>query len=205
MSDEMKDKARSMRIKALKQAVKQVTGNEEPITFSGDEPTSPVHEQFLEQVLEYEMSPDTTGAAILAEGGLEVPPSATLADKELSEKLWEQLEYMGQRSIFVMHTDHLSDRELYRFLETEFAGGSIKDFGAMGGWFTYDLISSGSDEDNDIYLRHYATVKARADWQRDYPDESIPPMEAPPYDRDRDLPRGPHDGEFLEYDSRRLH
>ncbi len=52
MNNDTKDKARSMRIKALKQAIKQVTNDEELIALGGDEPTSPAQEQFLEQVLD---------------------------------------------------------------------------------------------------------------------------------------------------------
>jgi hypothetical protein len=54
-----------------------------------------------------------------------------------------------------------------------------------------DLTGSGSDEDNHVYLRYYADEKYRRDWANDWPDDTVPEHEDPPFDRDRYLPQSP--------------
>jgi hypothetical protein len=52
-----------------------------------------------------------------------------------------------------------------------------------------DLVSSGSDEDNELYLKYYADEQTREQWTEDFPDMEIPERVQPPYDRDRLLPQ----------------
>lgn len=56
---------------------------------------------------------------------------------------------------------------------------------------TYDLVSSGSDEDTQAWLKYYADEDTRRQWAKDFPDDILPPHEDPPYDRDRHLPQHP--------------
>ena len=58
------------------------------------------------------------------------------------------------------------------------------------------LVSSGSDEDIDIWLTYYADDDSRAQWRRDFPDAEIPERKTPPYDRDRLLPQAQYDVEL---------
>ena len=51
-----------------------------------------------------------------------------------------------------------------------------------------DVIGCCSQEDLQIYLKHYADEETRKQWARDSPDDVIPAHEDPPYDRDRYLP-----------------
>lgn len=53
------------------------------------------------------------------------------------------------------------------------------------------MIGGGSEEDNQIYLRYYATEDERADWKRQFPEDELPSRAKPPYDRDRLLPQEP--------------
>jgi hypothetical protein len=57
--------------------------------------------------------------------------------------------------------------------------------------YIIDLTSSGSDEDNQIYLKYYADEEHRNQWALDWPDDPMPDHENPPYDRDRTLPQSP--------------
>jgi hypothetical protein len=52
----------------------------------------------------------------------------------------------------------------------------------------YSAVSSGSDEDNDVYLKFFADEDYRQRWAEQFPDHPIPPHVDPPYDRDRLLP-----------------
>ncbi len=55
-----------------------------------------------------------------------------------------------------------------------------------------DFLSSGSDEDNELYLKYYADDDYRRRWRDDWPNDVIPPHVDPPYDRDGNLPNAGH-------------
>jgi hypothetical protein len=115
--------------------------------------------------------------------GFRVVPSPP--DESLSEHLHMLIERLADVNVLVRSTDHLSDRELYAFLLSQL-GGHISLF--PNSFVFLDVIVGGSEEDNDIYLRYYATEKDRARWSEEFPHSVIPPREKPPYDRDRLLP-----------------
>ena len=70
---------------------------------------------------------------------------------------------------------------------------------AGSGWVNHiDVIGGGSEEDIEIGLRYYDTEEQRGHWAKDFPDDVIPPHEAPPFDRDRHLPgAGPMAGDSV--------
>ena len=89
-----------------------------------------------------------------------------------------------------VHTNHWNDRELYEHLWNETLHEFTMDFPPGSGWNCHiDFLSSGSDEDNYLYLKYYADEQCREQWQKDFPDEVIPPHVDPPYDRDSKLPK----------------
>lgn len=123
---------------------------------------------------------------VFRERGMTIPDDdSTLDDAALTAKLWEVLEAMASVGMIVDSTDHLSDRELYRYLVKDalLEGIPLSD----GGTWHLSPIGGGSEEDNEIYLRYYADDETREDWQRGS-DTPIPPKEKLPYDRDRTLP-----------------
>lgn len=95
---------------------------------------------------------------------------------------------MAAICMVVESTDHLSDRELYRWLVTDALCEEtfLPLPGSGGAWHT-SPIGGCSEEDNEIYLRYYADDDTRERWHRDF-GETLPPKEKPPYDRDRLLP-----------------
>ncbi len=68
-------------------------------------------------VYDFEMAPLTTNLQQLRELGIEVPPEAGLEDEELERRLWEVIEGLARLQVYLISTDHLSDRDLYRQLE----------------------------------------------------------------------------------------
>ncbi|MEQ8764359.1 MAG: hypothetical protein RL885_10560 [Planctomycetota bacterium] len=143
----------------------------------------------------WEEIPETSLHERLLAAGIELPPTQSLGDAELSAKLSRVIEWMADHQTFLSSTDHLSDRELYRHLIEEVFQEPMKDFesilppAAAARWQHHiDLVSSGSDEDIQNYLRYYCNDEERETWRRDFPDIEIPPKEKPPYDRDRFLP-----------------
>lgn len=109
------------------------------------------------------------------------------SDQDLNLALMKLIDRLADVGVFLRSTDHLSDRELYDFLVH---GDLLRAHRALlpDSFVCCDVIGGGSEEDNEIYLRYYATDDERAGWKRDFPHHELPPHEKPPYDRDRLLP-----------------
>lgn len=119
-----------------------------------------------------------------------MPPSGKLSDTELNAKLWEGINAFALMGVYLEHTDHLNDRELYiLLLEDILLEGMIFQSGEMNLACHIDLIGSGSNEDNGIYLKYYADENDRTLWTREFPDEPVPNREQLPFDRDCQLPK----------------
>lgn len=156
---------------------------------SADAPPE-IEEAFLRSVVAYESASMTTHFEQIEHAGVKLTPPEKLDDAALTAKLWEVIQTLVQLSTFLENTNHLSDRELYTELWQESLRESTPCLPAGSGWVCHlDLIGSGSDEDNDLYLRYYADERTREHWRGDFPDAEIPPHENPPFDRDRLLPR----------------
>ncbi|MGA7614316.1 MAG: hypothetical protein WBX15_03975 [Thermoanaerobaculia bacterium] len=124
---------------------------------------------------------------VLRARGVEIPDETSLDDAKLYERLWAILKAMAEIGIYVESTNHLSDRELYRYLVGHvLVEETILPGSPMGGWF-YSPIGGCSEEDIEIYLRYYADEDERESFRED--DRPLPPKETPPYDRDRLLPQ----------------
>jgi hypothetical protein len=124
---------------------------------------------------------------ILREDGIEIPDVPPEDEAVLRAKLFEVIEGMADIGMVVENTDHLSDRELYRYL----VGDALLEETMLpigpGGFWHLSPIGSGSEEDNEIYLRYYADDEYREMWRRET-GAVLPLREKPPCDRDRFLP-----------------
>jgi len=78
-------------------------------------------------VYDLEMAPMTSNLKQLTDLGLAVPPPAEMDERELHEKLWEVVESLGDLGVFLLHTDGLSDRELYSRLFHEILTEPVRD------------------------------------------------------------------------------
>jgi hypothetical protein len=96
--------------------------------------------------------------------------------------------------VYIEQTDHLSDRELYTHLWNDSLREETKALSLVsnGAWHI-QLLGSGSEEDNQLYMKYYADEDYRRQWHKDFPKDPIPPRQDPPYDRDRLLPRHNYD------------
>lgn len=159
-------------------------------TYTGEESTPEMHEEFLRNMKMIESGPFITGLERLEKVGVHMPDPSTLDDGALYAKLWEVIHALAAMDIELCHTDHLSDRRLYEHLWNDTLREEDPDLPAGSGWTqTYDLIGSGSDEDIDICLRYYDDEEQRQRWAKSFPNDVIPPHEALPFDRDLHLPR----------------
>ena len=153
-----------------------------------------MEEEFLRHVLEYETAEPLSLLTWLANLGVEVPTPDQLDDKTLSTKLQEVIYGMACLGAYVVHTNHVSDRELYEILSDCFTEEVVLFPENPDYAYIIDLIGgfeSGNDQDAHTYLKYYADEKARVKWGHDLPGDKIPKHEDPPFDRDRFLPQSP--------------
>ena len=120
----------------------------------------------------------------LRQRGIDIPALPPDDDAELHAKLQELIEEMFEIGIIVDFTDHLSDRDLYRYLVDDVLLVETMLSTSVGGHWHISAIGGGSKEDNEVYLRYYADDEDRERWRREFGDP-LPPKEEPPYGRDR--------------------
>lgn len=176
------------RIEKLRDEVRKLGG-----TFSAEmEVPADLEEEFLRHILEYEHAQPITVLQLLKNAGLEVPAPDDLDEGELSAKLWEVIERMSSLGAYLLHTNHLSDRELYAYLYGDGLSEEAMLFPEDPNYaYMIDLTGSGSEEDNQVYFRYYADEDYRRQWRKDWPADVIPDHVDPPFDRDAKLPQSP--------------
>lgn len=192
MTDEPRsghDIDQEIRINELREAAREAAGGDMTEWESFDCPPE-ISEQFWANVLKYESADTTCHFIQLEDRGITLPPPEDLDDDSLTAKLWEVIRALAQMNVFLSQTDHWSDRELYEHMWHETLREITMDLPPNSGWTHHiDFLSSGSDEDNYLYLKFYADDEWREQWHKDWPEHEIPPHVDPPYDRDSKLPQ----------------
>lgn len=176
------------RIAKLRREVEKLGGG----TMSLESMPADMEEEFLRHVLEYENAEPISLLRLLENSGLEVPPPEQFDDENITIKLKVLIDRMASLGAYLLHTDHLSDRALYEYLYHDGLREEAVLFPENPSYaYMIDLTGSGSEEDNQIYLKYYADEQYRQQWANDWPDDVLPEREAPPFDRDRFLPQSP--------------
>lgn len=157
-----------------------------------DEPSrcpAEIKEKFWEYVAAFEQAAWNQPFQVLIESGISLPSPDELDDSQLTAKLWEVVNALSLLHVYLHHTNHLSDRELYVQLWSDLLREEMvmppdnADFACH-----IDLVGSGSEEDIYIYLKYYADDDERNWWVKEWPGERIPDRDEPPFDRDHFLP-----------------
>jgi hypothetical protein len=157
--------------------------------FPGSDPSDSAYEAQLRAC-----EPDnwTPPAQELAKESVSLLPPAEITEETLAPILWELLHNLALRGFYVLHTDHLSDSELYNGLwqhglrePAHLPGRSPR-----GGWF-HDFLGSWGEDDTRLWLRYYASDEERAKHAAEWPKDALPPKEKLPFNRDWRLPKGP--------------
>ncbi len=176
------------RITRLREELEKLGGS----TTSFEAMPADLEEEFLRHVLEYESAQPISLFTMLENSGLEIPSSTELSNEKLWPKLKEIIDAMGSLGAYLLHTNHLTDRELYEYLYNEGLREEAVLFPENPSYaYMIDLTGSGSDDDNNTYLKYYADEEHRRQWAQDWPEDRIPDHEDPPFDRDKNLPRSP--------------
>lgn len=123
----------------------------------GDDFDEEMHESFLRRVLAFEDEPETTIRAQFAASGYDAP-----------RDLWTLIGRLAELNIVIERTNHLDDAALCEFLL-----GSLDEPLHLPNYpetITHiDLVGSGSDEDNALFFRYYASDEEREHWMREFP------------------------------------
>ena len=151
-----------------------------------------MEEEFLRHVLEYETAEQISLLRLLENSGVKVPAPESLDDDVLKLKLKEIIDRMASVGAYLLHTNHVSDRDLYEYLYNDALREETVLFPENPSYaYMIDLTGSGSEEDNQTYLKYYADAEYRRQWAHDWPGDPMPEHEEPPFDRDRYLPQSP--------------
>ena len=151
-----------------------------------------MEEEFLRHVLEYETAEQISLLRLLENSGLEIPAPESLDDDALKIKLKDVIDRMATVGSYLLHTNHVSDRDLYGYLYHEALREETVLFPENPSYaYMIDLTGSGSEDDNQTYLKYYADEEYRRRWAHDWPNDPMPEHEEPPFDRDRFLPQSP--------------
>jgi hypothetical protein len=159
------------------------------------------YREFVKKMELFENGPTTTNFAQLIAHGIQLPDPDSISDADISAKLWEVIAGLSRLRVYLDQTDHLNDRELYATLWRDVLRTDVPAIDEIGFNNHVGLLSPGSEEQTEVYLRYYADEDERKDWVKDSSDCDLPPHEDPPYHRDLLLPRicHEHGPEALEW------
>jgi len=182
------DPTQEERIAKLRAELEKLGGS--TVSF---EPMPPdIEEEFLRHVLERETTQALTLYDQLKRTGAEIPSADQLDDTALLCELLSLIQRLATLGVYLIQTNHLSDRQLYEYLYHQALREEAILYPDNPSYaYIIDPIGNGSDEDNLIYLKHYADEQYRNDWAHDWPDNPMPPHEDPPFSRDSSLPQSP--------------
>ena len=144
------------RIEHLKQQLKK-QGKENIISLGQDDSSPELEEKFYQYILDFEKIEAVQLFETLVNGGLDLPSPEKLDDVQMSEKLWQVINGLSFLGVFLYSTDHLSDRELYKYLWHDcLHEPAIIQPENQDSAYHIDMIGSGSEEDLFIFLKYYA-------------------------------------------------
>lgn len=156
------------------------------------EPTGDISPEFelsfLAHVLAWETGPSSTHGEWLVRHGFVFEPPDELSGHRLKCELWRLIEALAVARVFLCHTNHLSDAELYARLWNDVLDADAPDFARTpDDACHWDFADAGSG-DEQTWLMHYASEEARQAWVHEFRDVVLPPRRRPPYCRDHRLP-----------------
>ena len=108
---------------------------------------------------------------------LEIPSPDSLSEEAISVVLWETIHRRYCQNVVLRFTDHLSDRELYKIIYRDILPCCEKKVEIPGKFLEWRCV-----EDNETWLRYYASPVERRRFQEEY-DVEMPPREEPQYRR----------------------
>ncbi len=142
--------------------------------------------EFLSSLLAWEKAP-VLPIAQWFEPELVMAHHQTLDDDELNQRLHQVIGRLYEKNILLVHTSHLSDRQLYCLIVRDILPAQEKKVVLPKKslkWQCLDIV-----EDEESWLRFYATEEERQTWSFET-GISLPPKEPLPFTRSLPQHRG---------------
>ncbi len=114
---------------------------------------------FWAMIYDFERAPRTTNRAQLAAMGVELPAGGELADDEVVVQLWTVIEALARLGVYLMNTDHLTDRQLYERLEREVLDEDVPDI--VGNDGTQEWVDLSTLEEQELFDELYGCSPER--------------------------------------------
>jgi hypothetical protein len=127
--------------------------------------------------------------SLLARQGFVPATLERLGRQQIRGRLWELIYVMAARGCYLSCTDHLSDIELYQWLDENWLEEPAPQTPFEGQWSVRlsPVIACSEKEGTILWLRFYADSEERDQFVADW----VPDHEDPQHDRDRFLPEAP--------------
>jgi hypothetical protein len=179
--------ARAERASRREQLVKKIRELGGDVPESNGDP-SEMELVFLERVVAWETRPVSTHGEWLAQRGYVFEPPDALRGPQLEKELWRLIKALAVARVFLEHTDHLGDTELYARLWNEVLDADAPDFARTPeDACHWDFADAGAGQEQ-IWLTYYASEAERQDWVDEFPEVVLPSRKTPPCRRDFQLP-----------------
>lgn len=138
-----------------------------------------VENEFLSAILAWERAPVLPISQWFSPS-LTPPLADQLAPEELHEVLWDMIDKLASRCIYLDFTDHLSDAELYRLVVRDILPSHEKMVDLTSHCIYYNCAEQ--DGDPETWLRYYASEEERMGWMEET-GQPLPPVESSPFPR----------------------
>ncbi|MSR18560.1 MAG: hypothetical protein EXS00_05220 [Phycisphaerales bacterium] len=94
-------------------------------------------------VYDFEIAPQTTNLSQLRQMGFELAAASSVTEEEISSALLALVQALARLDIYLLHTNHLTDRELYDRLEGTVLRELVRDLPAGCGVHEYIDMAAG--------------------------------------------------------------
>lgn len=144
-----------------------------------------VENEFLTAILAWEKAPVLPIREWFSPP-LSPPRADQLSEAELHDVLWDIIQKLASKRIFLDFTDHLSDAHLYRLVVRDILPSQEKMVDLPTNCLYFNCAEA--DNDPETWLRYYASEEERLGWT-EATGQPLPPVEVSPYPRH--LPSNP--------------
>jgi hypothetical protein len=158
------------------------------VSPSSSNEVSDIELSFLRRVIAWEKGSMSTHGEWLARHGWMFPAPENREGAELKRELWRLIEALAMARVFLSHTNHLSDGELYSKLFHEVLPARAPDFARTTADACHWDFAEAGGSDDPLWLTYYASEEDRQDWKTAVPAVILPPRQVAPHPRDHQLP-----------------
>ena len=140
--------------------------------------------EFLSSLLAWERAP-VLPISQWFEPELVMPSPQLLNDNEVVQQLHQVIGRLFEKNIVLLHSDHLSDRQLYRLILQDILPSQEKKVMLPEKYLEWQCLDIVEDEES--WLRYYASDEERETWA-DETGLKLPPKEWLPFPRSLPTP-----------------